>query len=489
MFNLLFEKLIDTLLKPLDNAMSELLSGCFLGATGSLTNSEWNIAITAANRIGWIMGFVNMSLCIIGAIHAATKKSVAEGIKSFAMCALAWPLTAASVSLMIIFVGIVDQITGKILSVQLVGDNSLIFGDSLVSNLVSCISKFAGGQSTLVRLVVYSFVLLAVLALAGMMAARLLSLILLAAIAPLPIMAAGWKVSRRASGKWLNAVIGVTLFQPLAALILMIGSALCSIASSSETLSGSFFPALIGIATIVMCCFSPKLIMPAVSFFGTNVTAEMQERGSKVGENTIKAAVNVTKKIASTVGEVGLAAATGGGSLAAKTAGGMAAAWAGMSSSGVEMAGDLAEGLYNKKHSQNDGETGSSGKDSSSSVDKSKDSGTGSGSERDSASGQGVPMPMPTAGAGTIPSPPTPGAPGGQGGQGGDASAAGGQGGQGGDSSSSGGQGGQGGQGGDGGDASASAAPGGQGGQGGQGGSASMSASSPGNAPSGPTIA
>ena len=40
-----------------------------------------------------------------------------------------------------------------------------------------------------------------------------------------------------------------------------------------------------------MACFSPKLIMPAVSFIGTNVAADMQERGGKVGPNAIKAAV------------------------------------------------------------------------------------------------------------------------------------------------------------------------------------------------------
>lgn len=49
-----------------------------------------------------------------------------------------------------------------------------------------------------------------------------------------------------------------------------------------------------GITTIIMACFSPKLIMPAVSFIGTNVAADMQERGGKVGPNAIKAAVQVT---------------------------------------------------------------------------------------------------------------------------------------------------------------------------------------------------
>lgn len=77
-----FANLIDWLFKPLDNLCSQLLTGAFGGLVGSMSNDEWNVAITAANRIGWIMGFVNMALCIIGALQAAAKGSVADVIKA-----------------------------------------------------------------------------------------------------------------------------------------------------------------------------------------------------------------------------------------------------------------------------------------------------------------------------------------------------------------------------------------------------------------------
>lgn len=296
-----FANLIDWLFKPLDNLCSQLLTGAFSGLVGSMSNDEWNVAITAANRIGWIMGFVNMALCVIGALQAAAKGSVADVIKSFAMAVLAWPLTAVCISVMITMDGIVGQITHKILTVPLNGvGTSDPFGDSIVSNLIGTIVKTTGGYDLIIRCVVDFVLFLAVLALAGMLAARDISLILLACVAPLPVMMTGWKVTRPAAAKWAQAVVGVLLSAPLSALVIMVGSGICFVSKNNPNYAESFFPALMGIATIIMACFSPKLIMPAVSFIGTNVTADMQERGGKIGPNAIKAAVQVTASVVQT---------------------------------------------------------------------------------------------------------------------------------------------------------------------------------------------
>lgn len=287
--------LIDWLFKPLDNLCSQLLTGAFSGLVGSMSNDEWNVAITAANRIGWIMGFVNMALCVIGALQAAAKGSVADVIKSFAMAVLAWPLTAVCISVMITMDGIVGQITHKILTVPLNGaGTSDPFGDSIVSNLIGTIVKTTGGYDLIIRCVVDFVLFLAVLALAGMLAARDISLILLACVAPLPVMMTGWKVTRPAAAKWAQAVVGVLLSAPLSALVIMVGSGICFVSKNNPNYAESFFPALMGIATIILACFSPKLIMPAVSFIGENVTADMQERGGKIGPSAIKAAAQVT---------------------------------------------------------------------------------------------------------------------------------------------------------------------------------------------------
>lgn len=303
-----FKNLIDWLFKPTDTLCSQLLTGAFNGLVGSMSNSQWNIAIVAANRIGWVMGFVNMALCILGALHAAAKGSVADVVKSFAMAVLAWPLTAVCVSVMITLDGIVGVLTNRILTVPLDGSAAGLdkpFGDSVVSNVVGTVTTGLPSLDLEIRIIAYALVLVASIALAGMLAARDICLILLAAVAPLPVMMSGWRVTRPAAGKWVQAVVGVLLSAPLSALVIMVGSGMCYIASHNPSMSGSFFPALMGLATLFMACFSPKLIMPVVSFVGNNVAADMQERGGKVGPNAIKAAIQVTAGVVS-------AAATGG---------------------------------------------------------------------------------------------------------------------------------------------------------------------------------
>lgn len=502
--------LIDWLFKPLDNLCSQLLTGAFSGLVGSMSNDEWNVAITAANRIGWIMGFVNMALCVIGALQAAAKGSVADVIKSFAMAVLAWPLTAVCISVMITMDGIVGQITHKILTVPLNGvGTSDPFGDSIVSNLIGTIVKTTGGYDLIIRCVVDFVLFLAVLALAGMLAARDISLILLACVAPLPVMMTGWKVTRPAAAKWAQAVVGVLLSAPLSALVIMVGSGICFVSKNNPNYAESFFPALMGIATIIMACFSPKLIMPAVSFIGENVTADMQERGGKIGPNAIKAAVQVTASVVQTAtggatGGLGKVVNSGAGAVLGAAQGNPAAVGSSIPglASGIKdlLPKDGQAGGADGDYTSNGG-VGDDARKTQSTPDVQPDGADHSGSSQvmDAAAktdgnetGSGLssvppaPQPTPDVSVPNTPSAPgapgVPGAPGPAGGQGGSAYAEGGQGGQG----SDGGQGGQGGTGG----------TGGQGGSGGRGGNGGMGGSSGGSnpyqgvngSPSGPTV-
>lgn len=511
-----FANLIDWLFKPLDNLCSQLLTGAFSGLVGSMSNDEWNVAITAANRIGWIMGFVNMALCVIGALQAAAKGSVADVIKSFAMAVLAWPLTAVCISVMITMDGIVGQITHRILTVPLNGvGTSDPFGDSIVSNLIGTIVKTTGGYDLIIRCVVDFVLFLAVLALAGMLAARDISLILLACVAPLPVMMTGWKVTRPAAAKWAQAVVGVLLSAPLSALVIMVGSGICFVSKNNPNYAESFFPALMGIATIIMACFSPKLIMPAVSFIGENVTADMQERGGKIGPNAIKAAVQVTASVVQTAtggatGGLGKVVNSGAGAVLGAAQGNPAAVGSsipGIASGVKDMlpkdSEDTSKGSV--KDSEDYGTPKPASTDDAAAVPPVASDGmdrSGSSQVMDAAAktdgnetGSGLssvppaPQPTPDVSVPNTPSAPgapgVPGAPGPAGGQGGSAYAEGGQGGQGAD----GGQGGQGGTGGTGG-------TGGQGGSGGRGGNGGMGGSSGGSnpyqgvngSPSGPTV-
>ena len=118
-----------------------------------------------------------------------------------------------------------------------------------------------------------------------MLAARTLCLVLLAAVAPLPVMSAGWKATRPAMRRWLSAVVGVMLAKPLAALVITVGSALMTSQTTSGVGEGSFWDLLVGIAAIDMACYSPKMIMPVVQFLGDDRSMGMQQAASQAGRN------------------------------------------------------------------------------------------------------------------------------------------------------------------------------------------------------------
>ena len=378
-----FKNLIDWLFKPTDTSCSQLLTGAFNGLVGSMSNSQWNIAIVAANRIGWVMGFVNMALCVLGALHAAAKGSVADVVKSFAMAVLAWPLTAVCVSVMITLDGIVGVLTNRILTVPLDGSVAGLdkpFGDSVVSNVVGTVTTGLPSLDLEIRIIAYVLVLVASIVLAGMLAARDICLILLAAVAPLPVMMSGWRVTRPAAGKWVQAVVGVLLSAPLSALVIMVGSGMCYIANHNPSMSGSFFPALMGLATLFMACFSPKLIMPVVSFVGSNVAADMQERGGKVGPNAIKAAIQVTAGVVSAAATggatAGLAGLGGAGTVSGAASAAQAATrgdWGGLG----ERLGSLLTGGKDGQATPDRGKTG--GPPAGTASTAGQDTGTGSG--------------------------------------------------------------------------------------------------------------
>lgn len=380
-----FKNLIDWLFKPTDTLCSQLLTGAFNGLVGSMSNSQWNIAIVAANRIGWVMGFVNMALCVLGALHAAAKGSVADVVKSFAMAVLAWPLTAVCVSVMITLDGIVGVLTNRILTVPLDGSVAGLdkpFGDSVVSNVVGTVTTGLPSLDLEIRIIAYVLVLVASIALAGMLAARDICLILLAAVAPLPVMMSGWRVTRPAAGKWVQAVVGVLLSAPLSALVIMVGSGMCYIANHNPSMSGSFFPALMGLATLFMACFSPKLIMPVVSFVGTNVAADMQERGGKVGPNAIKAAIQVTAGVVSAAATggatAGLAGLGGAGTVSGAASAAQAATrgdWGGLG----ERLGSLLTGGKDGQAAPDHGKTGGTPAGTADPTGQDTDTGTGTG--------------------------------------------------------------------------------------------------------------
>lgn len=238
------QKLFPWMLDPMGKALQGMMVGAFSSTAGSVSYAEWNVAITAANRIGWVMGFVNMLICAVGAVHAAVKASPAESVKSFAMAVLAWPLTAICVSVMITCEGIVSLLSARILAVG--ADTTKGRGmESMVSAMFKKILEQASVLHSLTMLLVYLVLFVGVFLLCCMLAARTLCLVLLAAVAPLPVMSAGWKATRPAMRRWLSAVVGVMLAKPLAALVITVGSALVTAAQ----LTRQVVTAAAGVAT------------------------------------------------------------------------------------------------------------------------------------------------------------------------------------------------------------------------------------------------
>ena len=67
----LLPNLLDWMVKGLDRALAALIRNAVVGFGGSLSVAQWNVAIGVANRLGWVMGFVNMALCALGAVAGA----------------------------------------------------------------------------------------------------------------------------------------------------------------------------------------------------------------------------------------------------------------------------------------------------------------------------------------------------------------------------------------------------------------------------------
>ena len=306
------QKLFPWMLDPMGKALQGMMVGAFSSTAGSVSYAEWNVAITAANRIGWVMGFVNMLICAVGAVHAAVKASPAESVKSFAMAVLAWPLTAICVSVMITCEGIVSLLSARILAVG--ADTTKGRGmESMVSAMFKKILEQASVLHSLTMLLVYLVLFVGVFLLCCMLAARTLCLVLLAAVAPLPVMSAGWKATRPAMRRWLSAVVGVMLAKPLAALVITVGSALMTSQTTSGVGEGSFWDLLVGIAAIYMACYSPKMIMPVVQFLGDDRSMGMQQAASQAGRNALVTAAQLTRQVVTAAAGVatGGAAATG----------------------------------------------------------------------------------------------------------------------------------------------------------------------------------
>ena len=150
----LLPNLLDWMVKGLDRALAALIRNAVVGFGGSLSVAQWNVAIGVANRLGWVMGFVNMALCALGAVAGAVRARPAESLKSFAMAFLAWPVTAAVISMVIPLQGVVGQLTARVMD-SAAGEGADAASGSYIMSFVSLMFAPLGGIAWLLRVVLY----------------------------------------------------------------------------------------------------------------------------------------------------------------------------------------------------------------------------------------------------------------------------------------------------------------------------------------------
>ena len=402
---------------PLVKALETCMNAALTGQAATLTFSEWNVAIAAVNRLGWIMGFVNLGVCMVGAVHAAAAARPAESVKSFALAFLAWPLTAACVSVTITVEGLVAMITQRMLAVGL---NDPEAQGKWVTGLVSHVYKGISGVNLVIYVLVFILLTVGVLLMTCMMAARSLCLLLLAAVAPIPIMTSGWTATRPAFRKWVQAVVGTLLVQPLSALIVLVGGGLLQ-AQTAGT-SESVWTSLTGVAAIWMACFSPKLVMPLVSYIGDNPGQGMQQAGADTAKGVIRQTVQVVASVASTA-LAGVAGPAGLAGRAAGAAGAAAAGRTGEAAGGLARVGMDAAGMLGGGKGKDDGSSGSGRGGNGDGTSPSPSSGSPQSSSSDTSRTSMPSSPMPSSGPSASGMPGMPGRAGrggvgGQGGQG-----------------------------------------------------------------------
>lgn len=373
----IIEKVFDWLFtSALDKSVESMLVVALTGAA-SPTEGQWGVAILTANRIGWIMGIVGMAVCAVGALTAAFKGDFAGTLKAGGKSLLLWPVTAASVTFTIMVASVFDQLTVFILTKGIGGDGNGV--DHIISNLTSRTLSVISTTGMLLKVLMWLVVLIAVMCLSMVMAGRLIGLIVLAAVAPLPIMAMGWDATKPAAMRWVQAVTATLLVQPTAALLVVIGANLLEL-TGDESL-WSFF---IGVVVLYLACLSPKYLWPMVHFFGEHVTASLENAGGEAAKGLVKTVAQVATSAAT-------AALGGAGGAAGASLGGVANAAVNGDASGVgEGLGDLAKGMFDKAAEQK------AAKADAQSKEEGSDAAGGASSETSSAGGEGGASPSPS---------------------------------------------------------------------------------------------
>lgn len=289
-----------------------------LGA-GGLGDAQWAVAGGTLNRIAGVMAFVAVGVGAVGVVRSMFSRSVGDTILAAGKTVLAWPLTAATATVVVRAVSLSDKLTSKVLGSDGIDLPNLDSGAPTAA--------FGTGMILFIDLVI----VLGSVVMLIMVAVRTFLLILGVSFLPAVAMLLGWKALSGAWRRWGSWMTGVILMQPVMAVIVFLCSQLMKAAGTDNPMS--FLVAAVGV--ILSSVFPWTLV---------KVVGEFLPAGRSMSMAAMKgqAAVAKTGEVAGTVAKAGMAVASGGMSMAAMGAGAKAA---GGAASAGDMTGALGEGM------------------------------------------------------------------------------------------------------------------------------------------------
>jgi hypothetical protein len=298
-----------------------------LGA-GGMGENEWAVAFDLVNKVAGVMSFVAVALGAVGILTAAGRGKPGEMISAFFRTILAWPLTAAVVTLVAKAVAVSGSLTQKILTWAWPAKDSK---PQLPTMDASKFRSIPGGTGVILFMALLIILGSVVLMLA--MAARTVLIILGVGFAAIPVMSGAWSALRSSLRQYASWIVGVILFQPVCAVVVYLAGRLMESNGDSVTSYAT------GVVCMILASLFPWILVKVVARFLPG------SEGLNVAAGGAAATVSTAKQAAATAVKVGTAAVSMGASAATGVAGGAskaASAGASSSSSASTGAGGMA---------------------------------------------------------------------------------------------------------------------------------------------------
>ena len=229
-------------------------AGWALGS-GGLGDGEWAVTGDLLGKIAGIMAFLAVAAGAIGIVKAMVSGRLGDLFTSFAATLMAWPVTVLMVDVAAGLLTASDDLTTKVLGFD---------QDALdaVTNLDG--STLTSLGSNILAAIIAVLLIVSVIVLDIMMAARTILLILTIGMTPAATMLIGWPRMRENVFRWLSWVTGLILFKPIVAIVFYTSGKLMESAQGGQSAVLTYFAAIAG---MIIASIAPwKLVRVFTSF-------------------------------------------------------------------------------------------------------------------------------------------------------------------------------------------------------------------------------